>query len=95
MQVELKHLKVKTTLSHKFDPSPLAEAQHYLQEAISHEVKPTYVLLRAFQSIFAGDYIEALNDFKLCVKLDPQSSDALFYTAKTMLDMLNVPKCVA
>ena len=79
--------KTKFTL----EDTPLFEASNYLQEAISIEVKPIYVMLRAFQHYYVQDYEEALKDFQLCAKLDPESSESQFYMAKTMLDMLDVP----
>lgn len=47
----------------QIEDTPLIEASNYLQEAIAIEVKPIYVMLRAFQYYYVKDYEEALKDF--------------------------------
>jgi len=63
---------LKTTV----EDSPLFEAYDLLQEAIMTDLKPSYILLRAFQHCFVNDFEEALKDFKFCLQLDQENSEA-------------------
>ena len=66
----------------------MMEASQLLNEAISTESKPIYVLLRGFQYYFITDYEEALKDFHRCLEIDPEFNKAQYYIAKTMFLML-------
>lgn len=70
------------------------EASQLLNEAISTESRPIYVLLRGFQYFFTTDYEESLKDFHRCLEIDPEFNKAHYYIAKTMFLMLEIPEYI-